>query len=178
MALASGIVLPSTTGLVQQLKAMTFERLVIDGRRRATPPLSQNFRDTLVHSLTDRFFLDHLDVTGEETDTCETVPFYLLASFMDPRFCDLSFLSKTERIALVEFASKTVKAMPSLPASSEVASTTSLETEILPPQKKKFKSEVAMEELLAKGKSSNSSGESTNQVESRAEKNQRFDREI
>ena len=35
-----------------------------------------------------------------------------------------------------------------------------------------------MEELLDKGKSSNSSGESTGQVESRAEKNQRIDREI
>ena len=35
-----------------------------------------------------------------------------------------------------------------------------------------------MEELLGKGKSSNSSGESTGQVESRAEKNQRIDREI
>ena len=63
---------------------MTFERVVIDGRRRATPPPGQNFRDTLVQSLTDRFFLDQLDVTGEETDTYETVPFYLLASFMDP----------------------------------------------------------------------------------------------
>ena len=41
---------------------------------------------------------------------------------MDPRFRDLSFLSETERSALVEFASKTV--MPSLPASSDVASTT------------------------------------------------------
>ena len=35
-----------------------------------------------------------------------------------------------------------------------------------------------MEELLGKGKSSNSSGESTGQVESRAENNQRIDREI
>ena len=157
---------------------MTFERVVIDGRRRATPPPGQNFRDTLVQSLTDRFFLDQLDVTGQETDTCETVPFYLLASFMNPRCRDLSILSETERSALVEFASKTVKDMPSLPASSDVASTNSLETEILPPPKKKSKSEVAMEELLGKGKSSNSSGESTGLVESRAEKNQRIDREI
>ena len=157
---------------------MTFELVVIDGRRRATPPPGQNFRDTLVQSLTDRFFLDQLDVTGEETDTCEIVPFYLLASFTDPRFRDLSFLSEIKRSALVEFASKTVKAMPLLPASSDVASTTSLEKEILPPPKKKSKSEVAMEELLGKGKSSNSSGESTGQVESRAEKNQRIDGEI
>ena len=57
-------------------------------------------------------------------------------------------------------------------------STTSLETEILPPPKKKSKLEVAMEELLGKGKSSNSSGESTGKVDSRAEKNQRIDREI
>ena len=35
-----------------------------------------------------------------------------------------------------------------------------------------------MEELLGKRKSSNSSGESTGQVESRAEKNQRIDRGI
>ena len=35
-----------------------------------------------------------------------------------------------------------------------------------------------MEELLGKGKSSNSCGESTGQVESRAEKKQRIDREI
>ena len=35
-----------------------------------------------------------------------------------------------------------------------------------------------MEELLGKGKSSNSSGESTGQVESHAEKNQRIDGEI
>ena len=68
--------------------------------------------------------------------------------------------------------------MPSLPGSSDVDSTTSLETEILPTRKKKSKSKVAMEELLGKGKSSNSSGESTGQVESRAEKNQRIDREI
>ena len=148
---------------------MTFGRMVIDGRRRATPPPGQHFRDTLVQSLTDRIFLDQLDVTGEETDTCETVPFYLLASFMDARFRDLSVLTETERGA------KTVKALPSLPASSDVASTTSLETEILPPPKKKSKSK---EELLDKGKSSNSSGESTGQVESRAEKNQRIDREI
>ena len=79
---------------------------------------------------------------------------------------------------IVEFASKTVKAMPSLPGSSDVASPTSLETEILLPPKKKFKSEVAMEELLGKGKSSHSSGKSTVQVESRAEKNRRTDREI
>ena len=46
---------------------------------------------------------------------------------MDPRFRDLSFLSETERSALVEFASKTV--MPSLPASSDVASTTSTTAE-------------------------------------------------
>ena len=98
--------------IVQQLKAMTFERVVIDGRRRAIPPPGQNFRDTLVQSLTDRFFLDQFDVTREETDTCETVPFYLLVSIMDPRFRDLSFLSETERSALVESASKTVKAMP------------------------------------------------------------------
>ena len=128
--------------------------------------------------MTDGFFLDQLDVTGEETDTCETVSFSLLASFIDPRFRDLSFLSETDRSALVAFASKTVKAMPSLPASSDVDSTTSLETEVLPTRKKKSKSEVAMEELLGKGKSSNSSGESTGQVESRAEKNQRIDREI
>ena len=88
-------------------------------RRWPTPPPGQHFRDTLVQSLTDRFFLDQLDVTGEETDTCETVPFYLLASFMDPRFRDLSILTETERSA------KTIKAMPSLPASSNVASTTS-----------------------------------------------------
>ena len=175
--LASGFILPSIASLAQQLKAMTFERVVIDGRRRATPPPGQNFRGTFVQSLTDRFFLDQWDVTAEETDNCETVPFYLLASFMDPRFRDLSFLSETERRALVKFASKTVKAMPSLPASSDVASTTSLETEILPPPKKKSKSEVAVEELLDKGKSSNSSGESTGQVEFRAEKNQRIDRE-
>ena len=131
---------------------MTFERVVIDGRRRATPPPGEHFTDTLVQSLTERFFLDILDVTGEETDTCETVPFYLLASFMDPRFRDLSFLSETEQSALMEFASKTVKVMSSLPASSDVASTTSLETEILPPPKKKSKLE---EELLDKGKSSN-----------------------
>ena len=87
---------------------------------------------------------------------------------MDARFRDLSVLTKTERSA------KTVKVMPSLPASSDVASTTSLETEILPPPKKS-KSE---EELLDKGKSSNSSGESTGQEESRAEKNQKIDREI
>ena len=68
--------------------------------------------------------------------------------------------------------------MPSLPASSDVASTNSLETEILPPSKKKSNLEVAMEELLGKGKSSNSSGESTGQVECRAEKNQMIDREI
>ena len=68
--------------------------------------------------------------------------------------------------------------MPSLPASSDVASTNSLETEILPPPKKKSKLEVAVEELLDKGKSSNSSGESTGQVESCAENNQRIDREI
>ena len=80
---------------------------------------------------------------------------YLFASFMDPKFHDLSFLSKTERSALVEFASKTVKAMPSLPASSDVASTTSLETDILPLRKKKSKLEVAMEELLGKAKWSN-----------------------
>ena len=86
---------------------MTFERLVIDGRRRATPPPGQNFRDTLVQSLTEKFFFDQLDVTGEETDTCETVPFYLLASFMDPRFRDQSFLSETKQSALMEFASKT-----------------------------------------------------------------------
>ena len=141
-------------------------------RRRATPPTGQHFRDTLIQLLTERFFLDQLDVTGEETDTCETVRFYLLASFMDPRFRELSFLTETER------STKTVKAMPSLPASSDVASTTSLETEILPPPKKKSRSEVAMEELLDKGKSSNSSGESTGQVESRAEKNQRIDWEI
>ena len=91
---------------------------------------------------------------------------------MDPRFRDLSILTETERSA------KTVKAMPSLPASSDVASPTSLETEILPPPKKKSKSEVAMEELHDKGKSSNSSEESTGQVESRAEKNQRIDKEI
>ena len=126
---------------------MTFEGVVIDGRRRATPPPGQHFRDTLVQSLTDRFFLDQLDVTGEETYTCETVPFYLLALFMDPRFGDLSILTDTERSA------KTVKVMPSLPASSDVASTTSLETEILPPPKKKSKSEVAMEELLDERKS-------------------------
>ena len=174
----SGVVLPAITGLVQQLKAMTFEHVVTDGRRWTTTPPGQNFRDTLVQSLTDRFFLDQLDVTGEETNTCEMVPFYLLASFMDPRFRDLSFLSETERSASVEFASKTVKAMPSLPASSDVAATSSSEPEILPPPKKKSKSEVAMEELLGKGKSSNSSGESTCQVESRAEKNQRIDKEI
>ena len=123
----SGFVLPTITALVQQLKAMTFEVVLshVHGNRRpATPPAGQNFRDTLVQSLTDRFFLDQLDVTGEETDTCEIVPFYLLASFTDPRFRDLSFLSETERSALVEFASKTVKAMPSLPASCDVASTT------------------------------------------------------
>ena len=120
----SGVVLPTTTGLVQQLKATMFQHVVIDGRWWATPPPGQNFRDTLVQSLTDRFFLDQLNVTGEETDTCETAPFYLWASFMDPRFCDLSFLSETEQSALVEFASKTVKAMPSLPASSDIASTT------------------------------------------------------
>ena len=89
---------------------------------------------------------------------------------MDPRFRDLSILTETER------STKTVKAMPSLPASSDVAYTTSLE--ILPPPKKKSTIEVAMEELLDKGKSSNSSGESTGQIESRAEKNQRIDREI
>ena len=149
-----------------------FERVVIDDQRRATPPPGQHFRDTLIQSLTDRFVLNQLDVTSEETDTCETVPFYLLASFMDPRFRDLSVLTETERRA------KTIKAMPSLPASSDVASTTSLEIEILPPPKKKSKSEVAMEELLNKGKSSNSSGVSTGQVESCAEKNQRIDREI
>ena len=156
------------TVLVRQLKAMTFERVVIDGRRRATPPPGQHFSDTLVQSLTDRFFLDQVDVTDEETDTCETVPSYLLASFMDPRFRNLSILADTDRSA------KTVKAMPSLPASSDVASPASLETEILLPPKKKSKSEVAIEELLDKGKSSNSSGASTGQVE----KNQRFDREI
>ena len=174
----SGVVLPTITGPVQQFKAMMFERVVIDSQRQATRPPGQNFRDTLVQSLTYRLFLNQLDVTGEETDTCETVPFNLLASFVDPRFRDLSFLSETKRSALVEFVSKTVKAMPSLPASSDVASTTSLETEILPTPKKKSKSEVAMEELLGKGKSSNSSGESTGQVESRAEKNQMIDREI
>ena len=68
--------------------------------------------------------------------------------------------------------------MPSLPASSDIAATTLLETEILPPPKKKSKSEVAMEELLGKGKMSNSSGESTCQVEYCAEKNQRIDKEI
>ena len=94
----SGVVLPAITGLVQQLKAMTFER-VNDGRRRATTPPGQNFRDTLAQSLTDRFFLDQLDVTGEETVTCEAVPFYLLASFMDPRFCDvISERSRAESI--------------------------------------------------------------------------------
>jgi hypothetical protein len=106
----SGVVLPAITGLVEQLKAMTFECAVTDGRRRATIPPGQNFRDTLVQSLTERFFLDQLDVTYEETNTCEPVPFYLLASFMDPRFRDLSFLSKHERHALVKFESKTVKA--------------------------------------------------------------------
>ena len=146
--------------------------MVIDGRRRATPPPGQHFRDTLVQSLTHRFFPDQLDVTGKETDICETAPFYLLASFMDPRFRDLSILTETERSA------KTVKAMPSLPVSSDVASSTSLETEILPPPKKKSKPEIAIEELLDKEKSSNSSGESTGQVESHAEKNQRIDREI
>ena len=151
---------------------MTFERVVIDGRRRAAPPPGQHFRDTLIQLLTDRFFLDQLDVTGEKTDTCETVPFYLLASFMDPRFRDLSVLFETKRSA------KTIKAMPSLPASSDIASTTSLEIEILPPPKKKSKSEVAMEELLDKGKSSNSSEESTGQVDSCGGKNQRIDREI
>ena len=55
---------------------------------------------------------------------------------------------------------------------------TSFEIEILPLPKKKSKSEVAMEELLDEGKSSNSSGEPTGQVESRAEKNRRIDREI
>ena len=88
---------------------------------------------------------------------------------MDARFRDLSVLTETERSA------KTIKVMPSLPASSDVASTSSLETEILPPPKKKSKSE---EELLDKGKSSNSSGESMAQVESRAEMNQRINREI
>ena len=141
----SGVVLPAITGLVQQLKAMTFER-VNDGRRRATTPPGQNFRDTLVQSLTDRFVLDQLDVTGEETVTCEAVPFYLLASFMDPRFRDLSFLSEAERKALVDFASQTVKVMPlpSLPARSDVAVTSTSQPEILPPPKKKSKSELAM----------------------------------
>ena len=125
---------------------MTFECVVIDDRRRATPPPGQHFRDTLVLSLTHRIFFDELDVTGEEIDTCETVPFYLLASFMDARFRDLSVLTETERSA------KTVKVVPSLPASSDVASTTSLEIEILPPPKKKSKSK---EELLHTGKSSN-----------------------
>ena len=90
-----------------------------------TSTRSAFFRDT-----SSRLFLNQLDVTGEETDTCETVQFYLLASFMDARFRDLSVLTETERSA------KTVKVMPSLPASSDVASTTSLETEILPPPKK------------------------------------------
>jgi hypothetical protein len=40
----SGVVLPAITGLVEQLKAMTFECAVTDGRRRATPPPGQNFR--------------------------------------------------------------------------------------------------------------------------------------
>lgn len=44
--------------------------------------------------MTDRFVLDQLDVTGEETVTCEAVPFYLLT-----RFRDLSFLSEAERKA-------------------------------------------------------------------------------
>ena len=43
----SDVVLPTITGLVQQLKTMTFERVVIDCRWRATPPAGQNFRDTL-----------------------------------------------------------------------------------------------------------------------------------
>ena len=162
----SGVVLPAITGLAEQLKAMTFECAVTDGRRRATIPPGQNFRDTLVQSLTERFFLDQLDVTYEETNTCEPVPFYLLASFMDPRFRDLSFLSKHERHALVKFVSKTVKAMPPLPTSSGAATSTS-EPEVVPLPKKKSKSEVAMEELLGKGKSSNNSEESTSEEESK-----------
>jgi hypothetical protein len=173
----SGVVLPAITGLVEQLKAMTFECAVTDGRRRATTPPGQNFRDTLVQSLTERFFLDQLDVTYEETNTCEPVPFYLLASFMDPRFRDLSFLSEHERHALVKFASKTVKAMPSLPTSSG-ASTSTSEPEVFPPPKKKSKSEVAMEELLGKGKSSNNVEESTHEEESQAEKNRKIDKEV
>ncbi|XP_028405766.1 zinc finger BED domain-containing protein 1-like [Dendronephthya gigantea] len=65
--------------------------------------------------------------------------------------------------------------MPS-PASSNIAAATSLELEILPSPKKKSKSEIAMEELLGKGKSS--SGESTCKVESHTEKNQRINKEI
>ena len=176
----SGVVLPAITGLVQQLKAMTFracERWPTKSKWATTPP-GQNFRDTLVQSLTDRFVLDQLDVTGEETVTCEAVPFYLLASFMDPRFRDLSFLSEAERKALVDFASQTVKVMPlpSLPARSDVAVTSTSQPEILPPPKKKSKSELAMEELLGKGKSCNSSQGSTGEeVESREEK---IDKEI
>lgn len=33
--------------------------------------LSKHFRDTLVQSLTERFFLDDLNVAGEETDICK-----------------------------------------------------------------------------------------------------------
>ena len=134
----SGVILPAITGLVQQLNAMTFER-VDNGRRRVAAPPGQNFKDTLVQSLTDRFFLDKLNVAGKETVTCKVVSFHLLASFIDPKFRDLSFLSEAERKAqLVDFASQTIKDMPliSLPASSDVAVTT--EPEISPMPEKKF----------------------------------------
>ena len=167
----SGVILPAISGLVKQLNAMTFERVNVGQRRVAAPP-GQNFRDTLVQSLTDRFFLDELNLSGEETITCKAVPFYLLASFMDPRFRDLSFLSEVERKSLLEFASQTVKDMPSTssPTSSDAAATTA--PEIAPPAKKKSRSELAMEELLGKG---NSSDESTGEVISREEK---IDKEI
>ena len=123
---------------------MTLER-VDDGRRRVAAPPGQNFKDTLVQSLTNRFFLDELNVAGKETVTCEVVPFHLLASFMDPRSRDLSFLSEAERKALVDFASQgeTVKDMPlaSLHASSDVAVTTELE--ISPMPEKKFQVRIS-----------------------------------
>lgn len=73
----------------------------------------------------------------------------------------MSFLSEYDREVFVDFASRTVKDMP-LPsattASSDVAVTGSIERpEILPPPKKKSKSEFAMEEFLGKGRLSNSS---------------------
>ena len=151
----SGVVLPAITNLVKQLKAMAFEH-INDGQQRVAALPGQNFRDTLVQSLSDRFFLNNLNVAGEETVTCETVPFYLLASFIDPRFRDLSFLSEAER-------GKHLWTLPSLPAISDVAVTT--EPEILPTPKKKSKSEVAMEEL--QGKSSHSSQESTEEFHKR-----------